>query len=462
MDKVYDFALLTIVAGHGDSAFSGLPGVRPGTRKVDQHMECVQGMRLANRLPTNQATIDKSVWNTRAWTYQERILAKRKLFITSRQVTFTCEHTEIELCEDVYSLPRRPSAGILREGEAYAEKWKVNYSSLDQAIPEGAVNTAVYATIVQRFTNRQISFPADILNAFIGVSNRLAPLFKDGFRFGLPKNELDTQLLWQPMGNIKRRTENGTGRPIYPTWSWAGWVGPMTGNVGGRLSVSDFELKHDFGDTWFTMDQCRGASSYISSKWTKDLWRGYVFWSEDNKSDVFYAHPLEKLPFRRACRPGLLKNEYGSAEILHMRAETVEFRITGERNQQADGYMEIKVAGIEGIEALMLSNSAGDWVGTVFIPSSIFNDLELGYYECVKISTTSTEHSLWNHQPSELMELGRACDTGRYARTNTADEQVDILVVEKRDGISYRLGAGLCHIQAFADAKPRRIEVLLG
>ncbi|KXT00870.1 hypothetical protein AC578_959 [Pseudocercospora eumusae] len=462
MDKVYDFAVLTIVAGHGESAFSGIPGVRQGTRKAGQHVENVQGMLLANRLPTNQSTIDKSVWNTRAWTYQERILAKRKLFVSSCQATFICEHTEVELCEDVYSLPRRPSAVIWREGEARAEKWMVNYSSLDQAIPEGAVNTAVYATIVQRFTSRQISFAADILNAFIGVSNRLAPLFKDGFRFGLPKNELDTQLLWQPMGNIERRIHEDTGQPIYPTWSWAGWVGPITGNVGGRLSTSDFELMHDSSDTWFTMDQCRGVSSYPSSKWTKDLWRGYMFWSENKTTDVFYAHPVEKLPFRQAYRPRLLKNEHGSAEILHMRAEVVKFRITGERNQQADSVMKTKVAGIGGIEALVLSNSDSDWVGTVFSPSSIVSDLEHGYYDCIKISTTSTDHSLWNNQPSELMELGKCCDTGKYARTNTSNEQVDILVVEKRDGISYRLGAGICHMQAFADAKPRRIEVLLG
>ena len=92
--SVYAGAALCIAAASGNDANAGLPRIRS---KLGPCFEPIQisstlrGMTLADSLPT-MFIFDRSVWNTRAWTYQERALAKRILFITDRYVYFQCIH----------------------------------------------------------------------------------------------------------------------------------------------------------------------------------------------------------------------------------------------------------------------------------------------------------------------------------------------------------------------------------
>ena len=45
-----------------------------------------------NRLPTVPEGVDQAVWNTRGWTFQERVLSERLLFVTDKQILFKCRH----------------------------------------------------------------------------------------------------------------------------------------------------------------------------------------------------------------------------------------------------------------------------------------------------------------------------------------------------------------------------------
>ena len=148
MDRVYGNAVLTTIAAAGHNARAGLPGVQPGSISRSQHIETIQSLQLANRLSGKFDSIDCSAWNSRAWTNQERILSNRKLFISETQWNFMCRHTEIELCEDVYSQVCRRSKNSWQEGEKRSEIWSTNYAALDTAIPYGTVNTALYSRIV--------------------------------------------------------------------------------------------------------------------------------------------------------------------------------------------------------------------------------------------------------------------------------------------------------------------------
>jgi hypothetical protein len=86
MGNIYSRAVLTIVAGAGDNANAGLPGIRPNTRSSTQFTAQVQGMILANEQPYMHDTIEQSKWFSRAWTYQERELSKRTLLFSEMQV----------------------------------------------------------------------------------------------------------------------------------------------------------------------------------------------------------------------------------------------------------------------------------------------------------------------------------------------------------------------------------------
>jgi hypothetical protein len=101
MDRIYGSSVLTIAATYGEGAEAGLPGVRPGTRSMIQGIETVQGIRLANRPWSFDKSVEESKWNTRAWTFQERILTKRILYITPQQIFFKCDHVSEILAEDL-------------------------------------------------------------------------------------------------------------------------------------------------------------------------------------------------------------------------------------------------------------------------------------------------------------------------------------------------------------------------
>ena len=67
MNIVYGLATMTIIAGAGDNADAGLPGVRSGSRGTRQESATVAtGLQLI--IPHSLAALDRSTWASRAWT----------------------------------------------------------------------------------------------------------------------------------------------------------------------------------------------------------------------------------------------------------------------------------------------------------------------------------------------------------------------------------------------------------
>lgn len=90
MEAIYQKAKFTIVAAAGSDS---LWGVAPGSRDTTQlHAKTPDGILLANLLPSIGQTVNKSHWNTRGRTYQERMLSDRKLYFTPSQISFECTH----------------------------------------------------------------------------------------------------------------------------------------------------------------------------------------------------------------------------------------------------------------------------------------------------------------------------------------------------------------------------------
>lgn len=101
MDAVYGSAVLTIAATSGKNADAGLAGGQTEMRAFTQLVERIQGLFLANRPPTFDKAIGQSSWNTRAWTFQERILSSRVLYVADARCFFTCRHRPDAFMESV-------------------------------------------------------------------------------------------------------------------------------------------------------------------------------------------------------------------------------------------------------------------------------------------------------------------------------------------------------------------------
>jgi hypothetical protein len=100
MAEIFSTATFTLVIACGSSMDARLPGVNTD-RNVVAGCADIQGLRFRSELPTFAHTIEASQWYTRGWTYQEGVLAGRKLFITPSQAMRLCPAGLI--CEDANS-----------------------------------------------------------------------------------------------------------------------------------------------------------------------------------------------------------------------------------------------------------------------------------------------------------------------------------------------------------------------
>jgi hypothetical protein len=89
MDTIYANAQLTIIAAAGDDPTFGLPGAG-GRSRIPQPLVRVGEHLIASTLPSLSFSLRETKWASRAWTYQEGLLSKRRLIFTDRQVAFEC------------------------------------------------------------------------------------------------------------------------------------------------------------------------------------------------------------------------------------------------------------------------------------------------------------------------------------------------------------------------------------
>lgn len=220
MSSIYSCAVATIICLSGVSADAGLPGIPPTVRNASV-VPIAPGLSIVERTPLERMLnehsygTDEYVYNTRAWTFQERLLSNRSIMFLKEQVYFQCKK-EL-LCEDRYGRDYSDSALFTIEK---AHAWSDNNKARDK--PYSPLEEfRWYEEVISEYTAKRMGYPADIINAFTGVQMQLTKMFDWTFREGLPEPLLDLALLWTPLESTERRA---TGFE-HPSWSWAGWVG---------------------------------------------------------------------------------------------------------------------------------------------------------------------------------------------------------------------------------------------
>ena len=133
MDCIYENSLVTIVAAPPNEANfplpDGLPGYRAGTRLYAQDTAHVQDLDICTLFPSIEMALFSCPWAHRAWTFQEELLSKRRLYFTASQLYFQCSCGVF--CEDTVAEGKSPSAYIY----ALSSLW--NLAGLYAPIGEG-------------------------------------------------------------------------------------------------------------------------------------------------------------------------------------------------------------------------------------------------------------------------------------------------------------------------------------
>ncbi|KAK7733322.1 hypothetical protein SLS53_008219 [Cytospora paraplurivora] len=99
MDLVYGNAYLTICAADGEDCRVGLAALDPQEADTPLKAEYEKDLRLLVSRPS-ESVIRDSVWNQRAWTFQERILSRRCLVFAGKRFYFQCRSSNMS--QDIY------------------------------------------------------------------------------------------------------------------------------------------------------------------------------------------------------------------------------------------------------------------------------------------------------------------------------------------------------------------------
>ncbi|KAK4228764.1 hypothetical protein QBC38DRAFT_543980 [Podospora fimiseda] len=246
MDIIYNLAYITIIAAHGDDAYSGLPGV--GVERLKPpHLTTSDNTWVPSIMNIREA-VEQSKWASRGWTYQEGAFSRRRLIFTSEQVLFECN--------------------TIQRSELYPleESVKVKEEMGNQLIFSGGVFNQVWAQAAQLWMHidgyfiRDLTYSSDILKTLSGVFRALSHSSSSPTHqiFGIPivtslyyqrdeRGEIESKvladgstwgldyvfagaLLWRLEYPAWSESNDRNGRGWLridgsPSWSWADWQG---------------------------------------------------------------------------------------------------------------------------------------------------------------------------------------------------------------------------------------------
>ncbi|KAI4171921.1 MAG: hypothetical protein LQ348_006843 [Seirophora lacunosa] len=213
MDQIFAIAHLTIVCVDGPDADWGLPGVSRPLQRIKQptiKLDC--GQLTATFIHSQWDNNGTSVWDSRAWTLQERALSRRCVMFTHSYISMICRQAAFHDC---LPMTQGPDAIQSRLDHEY---FREDGSGI--ILDQPGWDFKDYDAVVSVFSSRQLSHQTDALNACRGLFNRLSAGGHEDFYFGIPTHDYHRASIWVPHFQhvLSRRIQ-------FPSWSWAGWTG---------------------------------------------------------------------------------------------------------------------------------------------------------------------------------------------------------------------------------------------
>lgn len=240
MGEAYKNSSLTIVAANNPTVTAGFLHPRPSTQTCTLPFLTPDGETGAiSIIPRSYALQPMEPLYTRAWALQEFLLSPRLLTFGTHEVTYQCSTTPIT--------PAAPSH------RSYDPNWPCTridsvFERRSTYIPRNAEpdemalrrRRNIWQSLVQDYTSRTLSVPADKLPALAGIAKELESAWHDGYVAGMWRSDLFSWLLWKSSENVPRSNEIWRA----PSWSWASVDGKISFHwTGGNTKTSEVSAK---------------------------------------------------------------------------------------------------------------------------------------------------------------------------------------------------------------------------
>lgn len=193
-------------------------------------------------------------------TYQEAVLARRRLYFTNTRMYIECE-------QGVFHEDESNNTAMLTHSD-----FARTHHPTQLRHPGYGTNFDAYVDHVKYYSCRFLSFPSDVYAAFSGI---LAALFgSDSLDYGLPLANFDCALHWYVVQSYEIDISlEAHSKGAFPSWSWYSQWNPP--------SIIDHEINGFCGTlcAWYSHDATRNMLLVLNKQCESLLhidWRFYM------------------------------------------------------------------------------------------------------------------------------------------------------------------------------------------
>lgn len=247
MDAIYHNAAITIIAACGEDPSYGLPRVNSGSQEQNETLEFTIG-NLQFFPPQSQHNgkssdkIYRSRWMTRAWTYQEAVFSRLRLFFTEDEVYLDCHEAqgqEFLNFKDAFVRKYSPLP-TLYHGK---KNGQLEVFSLYHSKRKGQLE--VFQHIFE-YSERSLSRPEDVIRALTGILHAFEVDRGVTHHWGIPILKQHPNSSKSKWGSVEAfflglqwlSFSSPQRRVFAPSWSWAGWEGRIDWSMGHDIEFT--------------------------------------------------------------------------------------------------------------------------------------------------------------------------------------------------------------------------------
>jgi len=358
---------------------------------------------------------------------------------------------------------RAEHSGMLRR--------KMEQTSLSHTWPD----LFTYFDLVVKYNLRVLTYPADILAAFDGLTSSLSEIFDGGFLWGSPEMFFDIALLWKAISAEKRVSDNSSNARSIPSWSWMALKGNIA--IGSGKSGMGYLLKGpgirpsavtiDIIPTiqWYSIEKAGTERRPILSIWKeyenindgnklKTLLPGWNLHHDGfmgryftHKSDLNtkFRHPIpiqEQPPQPMLGTPGNLISCHTQRSFLFL-------------PQAADTYAAQEEFEFSLLRTRSLLTKNEEWAGCLYMDNQAAGQAMVGVCEMIAISAGYESNR-------EATQSHRMWIVDKSLHSRSTFEYLNVLWIEWEDGIAYRKGVGKVLKDRWETLELEWIDVVLG